>query len=237
MNGSFDISTIVFAVLAVFVVWKLRSVLGTRTGNERPPTDPFTRRKTGMAPGETGKVIPLPGSADRTIDAGRPETAAPAWKGFAEPGSPVARGLDDIAKADSAFAVAPFMQGARAAYEAIIVAFAKGDKATLSPLLARDVFDGFAAEIDRRVAQGETVETTFVGIDKATIEDAQVRGRVEQVGIRFLTKLITVTRDRTGAVIDGDAETVVDIVDLWSFSRTIGARDPNWQLIATETGQ
>ncbi len=236
MNGSFDISTVVFAILAVFVVWKLRSVLGTRTGTERPP---FPRR-TPRAPGaEPGKVIPLPGSAERAADIGRTDAtaAAASWQGYAEPGSPVARGLDDIARADPAFAAADFMQGARSAYETIIVAFAKGDKATLSPLLARDVYDGFAAEIDRRTAKGETVETTFVGIDKALIEDAQVRGRSEQIGVRFQTKLITVTRDKAGAVIDGHAETVVDIVDLWSFSRIIGARDPNWQLIATETGQ
>ncbi len=241
MNGSFDITTIVFAILAIFVVWKLRSVLGTRTGTERPPFDPFARRNAAdrtPAAGEGGKVIPLPGSAERSAAAGRPATPDPdRWRGYAEPDSAVARGLDDVAKADPAFAVGPFMQGARAAYETIITAFAKGNKTALAPLLARDVYDGFAAEIDRRDGRGEVVDTTFVSIDTATIEDAQVRGAAEQVAVRFVTKLITVTRDKAGAVIDGHPETVVDIVDLWTFSRTINARDPNWQLIATETGR
>lgn len=241
MNGSFDITTIVFAILAIFVVWKLRSVLGTRTGTERPPFDPFARRNAAdRAPGagEGGKVIPLPGSAERSAGTARPAVPDPdRWRGYAEPGSAVARGLDEIAKADPAFAVASFMGGARAAYEAIITAFAKGNKAALSPLLARDVYDGFAAEIDRRETRGDTVDTTFVSIDKATIEDAQVRGSSEQVAVRFLTKLITVTRDKAGTVIEGHPETVVDIVDLWTFSRTIDSRDPNWQLIATETAQ
>lgn len=241
MNGSFDITTIVFAILAIFVVWKLRSVLGTRTGAERPPFDPFARRNAadrGAGVGDGGKVIPLPGSAERSANAGRAATPDPdRWRGYAEPGSAVARGLDEIAKADPSFAVAPFMAGARAAYEAIITAFAKGNKAALSPLLARDVYDGFAAEIDRRQARGDVVDTTFVSIDKATIEDAQVRGSSEQVAVRFLTKLITVTRDKAGTVIEGHPETVADIVDLWTFSRTIDSRDPNWQLIATETAQ
>lgn len=241
MNGSFDITTIVFAILAIFVVWKLRSVLGTRTGTERPPFDPFARRNAAdrtPASSEGGKVIPLPGSAERAGAPGRPATPDPdRWRGYAEPGSPVGRGLDDVAKADPTFAIGPFMQGARAAYETIITAFAKGSKTALAPLLARDVYDGFAAEIDRREARGETVDTTFVSIDTATIEDAQVRGATEQVAVRFLTKLITVTRDKAGTVMDGHPETVVDIVDLWTFSRTINSRDPNWQLIATETGR
>ena len=238
MNGSFDVTTIVFAILAVFVVWKLRSVLGTRTGNERPPFDPFARRNPvdRGAPAPEGKVIPLPGSADRAAEAAR--VAAPdRWRGYAEAGSPVARGLDDIARADPAFDIAPFMQGARAAYEAIITAFAKGDRQALKPLLARDVYEGFAAEIDRREQRGEVVDTTFVSTDKAVIEDAQLRGRIEQVAIRFTAKLITVTRDKSGAVIDGNPETVADIVDLWTFSRSADSRDPNWQLIATEAGQ
>lgn len=241
MNSSFDITTVVFAILAIFVVWKLRSVLGTRTGTERPPFDPFARRNSAdrTAPtSEGGKVIPLPGSAERSAAATRSATPDPdRWRGYAEPDSAVARGLDDIAKADPAFVVAPFMQGARAAYESIITAFAKGNKTALAPLLARDVYDGFATEIDRRESRGESVDTTFVSIDTATIEDAQVRGAAEQVAVRFLTKLITVTRDKAGAIIDGHPETVVDIVDLWTFSRTITSRDPNWQLIATETGR
>lgn len=240
MNGSFDASTLVFAILAIFVVWKLRSVLGTRTGTERPPTNPFAKRTPADAPptAERGKVIPLPGAAERFPDQSvAANDGADRWAGFAEPGSPVAKGLDDIARADRTFAVQPFMAGARTAYETIIMAFAKGDKAALAPLLAKDVFDGFASAVDQRERKGERVETTFVSMDKSTIEDAQVRGRSEQVAIRFETKLITVTRDGAGVVVDGNPEVVSDIIDVWTFARDIDARDPNWKLIATESGQ
>lgn len=235
MSGSFDITTVVFAILAVFVVWKLRSVLGTRTGTERPPFDPFARRSAAKPP---SNVVPLPGSAERREDRGRQDSPAPfRWEGFAEPGSAVAAGLETIAKADPAFAPAPFMSGARGAYETIITAFAKGDRATLTPLLARDVSEGFLGEINRREGRGDKVETTFVSIDGATIEDAQLRGRSAQIAVRFLTKLITVTRDRAGQVIDGDPERVGAIIDVWTFARSIDSRDPNWMLVATETGQ
>lgn len=240
MNGSFDASTLVFAILAIFVVWKLRSVLGTRTGTERPPFNPFAKRTPAEPPqpGERGKVIPLPGAAERFPDQSvAANDGQDRWTGFAERGSPVAKGLDDIARADRNFAVQPFMDGARMAYETIILAFAKGDKAALAPLLAKDVFDGFASAVDQRERKGERVETTFVSMDKSTIEDAQVRGRSEQVAIRFETKLITVTRDGAGVVVDGNPETVSDIIDVWTFARDMDSRDPNWKLVATESGQ
>jgi predicted lipid-binding transport protein (Tim44 family) len=242
MNGSFDISTLVFAILAIFVVWKLRSVLGTRTGHERPPFDPFAKRnaadpgKPGAATAERGNVVRLPGVGEAP---GRPalsEQDDPArWAGFAEAGSPVAAGLDAIARADRSFAVEPFMEGARIAYETIIMAFAKGDKAALGPLLARDVLDGFSAAIDQRQSRGESVETTFVSLDEAVIEDAQVRGRTEQLTIRFESKLITVTRGRDGSVVDGSPDAVSAIIDHWTFAREIGSPNPNWKLVATET--
>jgi predicted lipid-binding transport protein (Tim44 family) len=241
MNGSFDISTLVFAILAIFVVWKLRSVLGQRTGADRPPTDPFAKRgapdptKPGAGP-DMGKVIPLPGAASSTLR-GLAPIHPDRWTGFAQPGTPVAAGLDEIAKADPNFAADQFMAGARLAYEAIIMAFAKGDKPTLSSLLAKDVYDGFATAIDQRNAKGETVETTFVALDTAVIEDAQVRGRSAQMTLRFETKLITVTRDKEGTVVDGNAEAVADIIDHWTFAREIASRDPNWRLVATEAGQ
>lgn len=240
MNGSFDASTLVFAILAIFVVWKLRSVLGTRTGTERPPFNPFAKRTPAdpPPPAERGKVIPLPGAAERFPDQTVAANDGPnRWAGFAEPGSPVAKGLDDIARADRSFAVQPFMDGARMAYETIIMAFAKGDKPALAPLLAKDVFDGFASAVDQRERKGERVETTFVSMEKSTIEDAQVRGRSEQVAIRFETKLITVTRDGAGVVVDGNPEAVSDIIDVWTFARDIDSRDPNWKLVATESGQ
>lgn len=243
MNGSFDVSTIVFAILAVFVVWKLRSVLGTRTGNERPPFDPFAGRKAAdpkaaATNGERDNVIALPGAPDRTAGRSAWSAADPdRWKGFAAPNSAVATGLDQIHAASPDFAPKPFLEGARVAYETIIQAFARGDRATLKPLLAKDVFDGFDKVIAERETRGETVETTFVSVSDGLIEDAQLRDKVAQIAVRFDTKLITLTRAKDGSVIDGSPDAVSDMLDLWTFARDVTARDPNWKLVATETGQ
>ena len=243
MHEPFDVTTIVFAVLAVFVVWKLRSVLGTRTGNERPPYDPFAaRRKAGQGnpppAGETGKVIRLPGAPEeRAADAAQsvsPAEPAEAWAKFVAPGS-AAAGLEAISSADPAFSVPAFMEGARAAYEMIVTSFAKGDRQTLAPLLAKDVYDGFAASIAEREAKGHRVDTTFVSMNQAVIEDAALRGRTAQIGVRFQPQMITVTRDPAGAIVGGSPDQVADVVDLWTFARDVDSRNPNWTLIATET--
>ncbi|NNM73683.1 Tim44/TimA family putative adaptor protein [Enterovirga aerilata] len=242
MQDSFDVTTIVFLALAVFVIWRLRSVLGQKTGHERPPIDPFTRRETAdpARPGANGadNVVRLP-SAGIDRPAAPPASTPPAdrWAGVAEPNSAVARGLDEIAKAEPDFDARGFVEGAKAAYEMIVTAFAQGDRETLKNLLSRDVFDGFERAIADRESRGEKAETTFVSIDKAELVSVETRNRVAQVSVRFLSKLITATRDASGKVIDGNPETVVDVTDVWTFARTLGSRDPNWQLVATEAGQ
>ena len=234
MQDNFDISTIIFAVLAIFVLIKLRSVLGTRTGEERPPYDPFKRRADdGAMPGgaSQGNVIRLPGAAP--ADANRaPATPEARFGKLADAGA--FAGLEAITAADSTFDAGGFQNGARSAYEMIVTAFARGDRDGLRGLLAPDVFDSFAAAISAREAQGETVETTFVSIDGATIADAHLREGTAQITVRFASKLITLTRDRAGAVIDGGADKIMDVVDVWTFARDVKAKDPNWRLVATE---
>jgi predicted lipid-binding transport protein (Tim44 family) len=235
-----DMSTIVFAIIAIFVVWKLRSVLGTRNGAERPPVDPASGSNYGPnganAQKPMGQIVRLP-TAPRD---GAPPFAAPLeaparWKGFAEPGSKVAAGLDSIAGADPSFSPDGFLAGARSAYEMIVTAFAKGDRATLGNLLAPEVLDNFSKAIETRIANAETMETTLVSIDSATFEDAQLQGAIAQISVRFAAKLNSHTRDKTGAVTEGSPEAVVDHLDIWTFSRNTGSRNPNWQLSATET--
>jgi predicted lipid-binding transport protein (Tim44 family) len=236
-----DISTVVFAIIAIFVVWKLRSVLGTRNGAERPPIDPAVGPNLGQngvnSPRPMGQVVRLP-TAPR--DGAAPFSAAAAdaaarWKGFAEPGSKTAAGLDAIAAADPGFSADGFLGGARSAYEMIVTAFARGDRATLSNLLAPEVLDNFAKAIEARAASGETMETTLVSIDSAAFEDARLNGGTAQITVRFAAKLISHTRDKAGLIIEGSAESVVDHLDIWTFSRDTGSRNPNWQLSATET--
>ena len=130
-----------------------------------------------------------------------------------------------------------FLTGARAAYEMIVNAFAEGDRRTLKNLLSREVYDGFEAAISEREKRGEMVESRFVSIDSAEITAAELRGRTAQLTVRFQSKLVTATRDKNGNVIDGNAEKVTDITDVWTFARDLSSRDPNWKLVATEAGQ
>lgn len=234
----FDVTTVVFLALAVFVIWRLRSVLGQKTGHEQPPVDTFARRERPQPPAAPGdNVVRLPtGNADRSASAA-PAPAPDRWAGIAPPDSPLAKGLDEIVRAEPAFDPKVFAEGAKSAYEMIVTAFAQGDVATLKTLLAKDVLDGFERAIKDREARKEKVETTFVSIDKAEIVGAEVRNRQGQVTVRFVSKLITATRDAAGAVVDGDPEAIVDMTDVWTFARTLGARDPNWLLVATESGQ
>jgi predicted lipid-binding transport protein (Tim44 family) len=237
----FDVTTVVFLALAIFVIWRLRSVLGQKTGHEQPPVDTFSRRERAEPPRPPAvpgdNVVRLPTGAPDRPPVGPAAPAPDRWAGIAPPDSPLAKGLDDIARAEQGFDAKGFLEGAKSAYEMIVTAFAQGDVATLKGLLAKDVFDGFERAIKERESRKEKVETTFVSIDKAEIVAAEARNRMGQVTIRFLSKLITATRDASGAVIDGDPEAVVDMTDVWTFARTLGARDPNWQLVATEAGQ
>jgi predicted lipid-binding transport protein (Tim44 family) len=242
MQDSLDVTTIIFLALAVFVIWRLRSVLGQKTGQEKPPFNPFSRREPRQGPtlaprtAESDNVVRLPGAATAPA-AAAVELAPDRWKGVTEPGTPVAAGLDEIARAEPGFDVQVFVEGAKAAYEMIVTAFAQGDRKSLKNLLSRDVYEGFERAIVERERRGEKAETTFVSIDKADIVGVEVRNRVAQVTVRFLSKLITATRDAQGNVVDGSPDTVVDVTDVWTFARTLGTRDPNWQLVATEAGQ
>jgi predicted lipid-binding transport protein (Tim44 family) len=233
-----DIYTIVFLALAVVIFLKLRSVLGQRTGRERPPYDPYSARDAMRPSGGNEKVVALPGRPSETPP--KPVTdVAPSerWKDIAEPGSAIASGLDQVIAVDSSFDPKHFLTGARAAYEMVVTAFAEGDQRTLKNLLSREVFEGFEDAIRERQLRGETVETRFVSIDKADIVGAEVRGRSVQVTVRFVSQLVSVTRDRGGAVIEGSPDKVTDVTDVWTFARDVSSRDPNWKLVATEAGQ
>jgi predicted lipid-binding transport protein (Tim44 family) len=234
----FDIYTIIFLALAVFIFLRLRSVLGQRTGRERPPYDPFSTRDA-VRTSAGDKVVQLPtrksDGAAKPAEAGDEEPAN-RWQGIAEPGSAVAAGLDAIATADPSLDAQTFLAGARAAYEMVVTAFAEGDRRTLKNLLAKEVYDGFDAAIRERESRGETAESRFVSIDKTEITNAELRGKTAQIAVRFISQLISVTRDRSGAVIEGSADKVTEVTDVWTFARDVSSRDPNWKLVATEAG-
>lgn len=229
MQDGFDLSIVVFLLLAVFVGWRLYSVLGTRT--ERDDAGPSPRVFNRPQP------VALPETPVEPPEVTPAEPDPARWKGIAEPGSPLAASLDALQVADKAFDVRHFIAGARGAYEAIVMAFASGDRTTLRDLLSRDVFESFVMAIAEREKRGETVETTFVGIDKAEIRQVQLRGNSAQITINFVCKLITATRDAAGAIKEGATDKVVDVTDIWTFAREVNSRDPVWKLIATEAAQ
>jgi predicted lipid-binding transport protein (Tim44 family) len=232
----FDPTTILLLAVAVLILWKLRSVLGQRTGRERPPYDPYSTPDTVRnTPGD--KIVTLPHRAAEPARPAEPAEGSPdRYAGFAPPGSPVARELDAIVAADRSFDIKQFVVGARAAYEMIVTAYAVGDRRSLKGLLERDVYDGFDAVIREREARGETVETRFVSIDSSEIINAQMRGKMAQLTLKFVSQLVSATRGRNGNVIDGSAEAVTRVTDIWTFAREVTSRDPNWKLVATEGG-
>jgi predicted lipid-binding transport protein (Tim44 family) len=240
MHEPLDATTIIFALLAIFVLWKLRSVLGTRTGQEKQrPADPFARRVRTPEPprgANDDKVVRLPGAAEDPRTRAAQPTAPDRWKDYAEPGSKLADGFDAIAAADPAFNLAAFADGAKTAYEMIVVAFAAGNRDTLHNLLADDVYMSFTTAISQRESRDQTMDTTLVSIDKISFDDAALRGRSAQLTVRFAAKLVTATHDRAGNVVDGNPDKVVDMIDIWTFARDVDSRNPNWKLVATQTG-
>ncbi|WP_341365215.1 Tim44/TimA family putative adaptor protein [Thalassospira sp. SN3W] len=228
----FDI--ILFALIAVFLVLRLRSTLGRRNGEEKQgPTDVFGRRSheddskgaTNGAPQPTDNVYRLP-DADKVV--GKDDaTVAVDSSAFSV--------LRQIQKADPDFTQQDFLNGARMAFEMIVEYFAKGDKDGLNPLLSAEVYKNFAAAIDARAEKGEREETTLVGIKSATIHDASLEGRTAYITIKFVSEEVSVILNNEGDVISGDPNQVVEAEDLWTFARNIESRDPNWQLVATET--
>ena len=227
-----DIYTIIFLALAVFIFLRLRSVLGQRTGSERPPYDRATREV--LHGTQDNNVVPIPGAvidqppSEPTADV---TSASERWKNLTEPGTPLAHGLDAIAAQDSSFDPKHFLNGARSAYEMIVLAFANGDRRTLKDLLSADVYDSFDAAIKDREKLEQQTETRFVSIDKVELIGAELREGAEQLTVRFISQMISITRDKTGAIVDGNPEKISDITDVWTFARDIASRDPNWKLV------
>ncbi len=234
-NGFQFLDIILLAAIAGFLVLRLRSVLGRRSGQEQPPIpyDPFKKEK----PDEAGddKVIQLP-------NRGQPEDAekepAEEAAGAAQPhagDTPLGAGLTQIKLADRSFDQETFQSGAKVAFEMIINAFGQGDPKTLRPLLSNDVYDDFAGAIKAREEAKETLETTLVGINEAEIIEAELQGKTAFVTMKFVSEQINVTRNSAGELSEGDPNHVASITDIWTFARNTRSRDPNWTLVATRS--
>jgi predicted lipid-binding transport protein (Tim44 family) len=230
-----DIYTIIFLALAVFIFLRLRSVLGQRTGGERPPYDRAARNVVQGAQ-DNNVVPPLPGAViDQAPLAPTADVTPPTdrWKGIAEAGTPLAQGLDGVVAQDSSFDPRHFLSGARSAYEMIVLAFANGDRRALKDLLSTEVYESFESAIKDREKHEQKTETRFVSIDKAELVSAEARDRSAQLTVRFVSQMVSVTRDKAGSIVDGNPDKVTDITDVWTFARDVTSRDPNWKLVGT----
>lgn len=216
-DGFVFIEIVIFAMIAAFLVYRLRSVLGRRTGEEQQRPNPFTSR-----PAAADNVVALP-------DRNRPRPdVAPVTD---EPLS-LAAALDQIKAADPSFDEKHFLEGAKAAFQMIVEAFARGDTATLRPLLADDVYENFATVIRERQAAGEQYETRVERVREADVVEAKLdAAHTARVTVKFVSDQMNVLRDRNGAVIEGDPDSLVEATDIWVFVRNIRARDPNWTLV------
>jgi predicted lipid-binding transport protein (Tim44 family) len=226
MGSGFQfVDIIFFALVAAFIILRLRSVLGRRTGNERRH-DPFAKPQPGPkvpdqpdAPVEVaqrGDVITLPRRTD----------ASPA-------GSPLAGALTQIKLADATFDELTFEKGARAAFEYIVAAFAAGERDKLRPLLNDEVYGNFEASIQAREAAGQKHETTLVRIKSAEIVEARMEGPTALLTVKYVSEQINATRDAEGKVVEGNPDRIADATDLWTFARNTRSDDPNWILVAT----
>jgi predicted lipid-binding transport protein (Tim44 family) len=231
MNEGFQfLDIILFAMVAAFLVLRLRSVLGRRTGNEERPPDLSARREhdTENENENEGNVIEL---ADRTGSADDGEDLAK----DAESDDPLVAGIAQIRLSDSKFDLNEFQGGARSAFEMVVHAFATADSGTLRSLLSEEVAENFQNAIKERLEAGETLETTVIGIKSTEVIEAEMRGRDAALTLKFVSEQVNVTRDTEGRVIEGDPNQVTDITDIWTFARNTRARDPNWKLIETRS--
>lgn len=238
MNEIFNPFNLIIIVIAIVIFLRLRNVLGRRTGNERPPYDPYTPKDGPNSPSndDDNNVIQLPRKDDAE------QAGAHKWSYQNDPAeaapvadTPLARALEDIRAVDPSFDAVQFTDGASMAYEMIVMAFAKGDREALKNLLSAEVYEGFARSISDREAGGHVMKTEFIGIESITIMEAALEGREARVTIKFVSELIQSVRDEDDTIIDGDAEMVREVIDIWTFARDTKSQDPNWKLVATET--
>lgn len=225
---------IFFAIVAAFLIFRLRSVLGRRTGNERQRPDPF-RPSPADHPGAAGPRTPAEPAGDKVIPLPPRPVGDTAPLPPAAKGTPLEAGLTQISVADPSFTPQGFLEGAKVAFEMIVDGFAKGNRKALRPLLNNAVFEQFSDAIKAREDASQHHETTLVAIKEADVIEARMEGRTAFVTVKLASEQVNVTRDKDGHVVDGDPSQVVEIADIWTFARNTRSNDPNWTLVETRS--
>jgi len=226
MSGGFPVDLILFAMVAAFLVLRLRSVLGRRTGYERPPQ---AEPRAGGFDSRGGRTL------DGVVEEAPAATAAASGRRLPDAGSTVGQALARLGAADRSFEPNRFLDGAETAFRMIVTAFAAGDRQTLRSLLADETYAGFEGAITAREQAGETQRTEIRSIQDVSIEAAELRGAVADVTVRFASDQVNLTTGREGDIVHG-SDAVTEIIDLWTFQRDTASADPTWRLTATATG-
>ncbi len=237
MSGGFQFyDIIIFALIAVFIILRLRAVLGRRTGNERPNERDMFSRSRNRRDQSTGQVISLKGvDTQKDINSQDYDIPDDDDKVLTNADTPIASELRKIRQEDPDFSASEFVEGAKEAFSLIVSAFSNGDTPELRPLLGDDVYDEFASAIQSRLLSGNVSETSVISIDDVSLIHCEMRGTTARISIKFISQQTSVIRNDAGEVIDGDAEKILSITDVWTFSRNIRSSNPNWLLVETRS--
>jgi predicted lipid-binding transport protein (Tim44 family) len=220
-SGGFPLDLVLFGMIAAFLVLRLRSILGRRTGFERPP--------------QANPPPPGPAVAAGPVIEGRAEpAAATASRAVPDPASPIGQSLARMRVIDPTFDVARFLDGAEKAFRIIVAAFASGDRTALRSLLSDDTYRAFTQAIEAREAAGHVQVGEIRSMETAAIEGVELRGNLAVVTVRFVSDQISLTSDKDGHPVAG-TDAVTEITDLWTFERDLSTRDPTWRLVAARS--
>lgn len=230
-SGSFPLDLVLFGMIAAFLVLRLRSILGRRTGFERPP-----EQHAPLPPGQAPRVVQEGQVPHAQVIEGVAEPVAPAGpsRPLPDTASPTGQALLRMRQIDSSLNPAHFLTGAEAAFRIIVLAFAAADRARLRPLLSDDTYRAFEAAITARESAGETQRTEIRSIQGAMIDSASLRGSMADIAVRFVSDQVNVTLGRDGNPVAG-ADAVTEITDLWTFERDLTSPDPTWRLAAARS--
>jgi predicted lipid-binding transport protein (Tim44 family) len=224
------VDIILFAMIAAFLVLRLRSVLGRHKDDGRPPSRPQGDPLAQPSNANDDTVIPLPDRMRRPR-ADNPFDDQP----VAGPAGPLDAGVAAMRAHDPSFDLKEFVTGARSAFEMIVQGFAEGDRKTLKMLLSAEVYENFDSAMRDRESRNETLENTLIRIVSVDPTEAEVEHGIASVTVKIVSEQVNVTKNAAGEVVDGNANHIAEVTDIWTFSRDLRSRDPNWKLVATRS--
>jgi predicted lipid-binding transport protein (Tim44 family) len=228
MEGFQFIDIILLAMVAGFIILRLRNVLGRRTGHEPGRDGPAPVPRAGSPASDN--VINLPTGLGRRPGGPQSVDIDPAYQG-----TPLEAGMVQVKMADPSFSADGFLQGSAKAFEMIVAAYAKNDLDTLRALLSPEVYSQFAGAIQEREQRGETLSSELVVLKPPRMDSIEMRGSAAHVSVMFQSEQTNVIKNKAGDVIEGSPDHVESVTDIWTFSRDTQSRDPNWMLVATRS--